>query len=45
MANHVRDKKVTKIREDLRRAGNNNVARIKMVRTYLALLLYFGTLV
>ena len=41
MVNHVRDKEVTKTREDLRRAGNNNAAHINVVRTYLALFIAF----
>ena len=41
MANHVRGKEVPKTREDLRRAGSNNAARIKVVRTYLALFIVF----
>ena len=41
MANHMHDKEVTKTREDLRRAGNNNAACIKVVRTYLVLFIVF----
>ena len=41
MVNHMCDKEVTKTCEDLRRAGNNNAACIKVVRTYLALFIVF----